>query len=364
MFRSLILKSFLKVIINTQSINQNKIEETIIKMDNSQNIKWGIIGAGIIAGKMADALKISTNCQLYAVASQTPSKAKMFADKYGIENAYSYKEIVNSKEVDVIYVATTHNFHFKNAKLALEHGKHVLVEKPFTVNANEARELVRIAREKNLFLMEAIWVRFLPSLKLLKNKIKNHEIGNVKVFNISFGGFVSPDYEKRLKDPLLAGGVTLDMGIYPISFVCYILDELPIEIKSMTRFSDLGVDEISNYMFRFPSGCFANISTSYNLKMRNEAKIYGTEGFIEFPEFQAGEHFTIFKHLGTNNIKDTIEVIEKNHSNGFIYQVEEVTRCIREGRLESKIISLNETIAIMEVMDKMRAEWGFKYPFE
>ncbi len=333
-------------------------------MDNSQKIKWGIIGAGIIAGKMADALRISPNSQLYAVASQTPSKARMFADKYGIDKAYTYKEIVSSREIDVIYVATTHNFHFENAKLALEHGKHVLIEKPFTVNADEARELVRIAREKNLFLMEAIWVRFLPSLKLLKGKLKNHEIGEVKLFNVSFGGFVSPDYEKRLKDPLLAGGVTLDMGIYPISFVCYLLDELPIDIKSMTRFSDGGVDEISNYMFRFPSGCFANISTSFNLKMRNEAKIYGMKGFIEFPEFQAGEHFTIFKHLGTNNIKGTIEVIEKNHSNGFIYQVEEVTRCIREGKLESKIIPLNETIAIMEVMDKMRSEWGFKYPFE
>jgi predicted dehydrogenase len=209
-----------------------------------------------------------------------------------------------------------------------------------------------------------MWVRFLPSLKSLKNKIQNHEIGEVKVFNISFGGFVSPEYEKRLKDPALAGGVTLDMGIYPISFVCYLLGELPIDIKSMTCFSDLGVDEISNYMFRFPSGCLANISTSYNLKMRNEAKIYGSRGFIEFPQFGAGERFTIFKHEGTNKIKDTIEVLEKNHSNGFIYQVEEVVRCIQEGKLESKIMPLNETIGIMEVMDKMRGEWGFSYPFE
>ncbi len=333
-------------------------------MDNTQKLKWGIMGAGNIAKTMADALKINPNCQLCAVASKSPSKARMFADENGIENAYTYQKIVNSREIDVIYVATTHNFHFDNTRLALEHSKHVLIEKPFTVNAREARELVRKAREKNLFLMEAMWVRFLPSLKSLKNKIQNHEIGEVKVFNISFGGFVSPEYEKRLKDPALAGGVTLDMGIYPISFVCYLLGELPIEIKSMTCFSDLGVDEISNYMFRFPSGCLANISTSYNLMMRNEAKIYGSRGFIEFPQFGAGERFTIFKHGGTNKIKDTIEVLEKNHSNGFIYQVEEVVRCIQEGKLESKIMPLNETIGIMEVMDKMRGEWGFSYPFE
>jgi len=333
-------------------------------MDNKRKLKWGIIGVGNIANTMANTLKITPNNQLYAVASKTPSKARIFADKQGVEHVYSYQEIVNSSEIDIIYVATTHNFHFDNAKLALEHGKHVLIEKSFTVNAKEARELVRIAREKNLFLMEAIWTRFLPSVKMLKKKITNHEIGDVKQINISFGGFAGPDYEKRLNDPALAGGVTLDMGIYAISFVCYLLGELPTDIKSMTRFSDQGVDEISNYMFRFPSGCLTNICTSYNLKMTNEAIIYGMKGFITFPEFSAGQRFTTFKHEGTNDIKDTIEFHENRPGHGFIYQVEEVVRCIQDGKLESKIIPLNETIGIMEVMDKMREEWGFIYPFE
>jgi len=187
---------------------------------NNRKLKWGIIGLGNIATTMADALKIIPNNQLYAVASKTPSKARIFADKHGVENVYSYQEIVNSREIDIIYVATTHNFHFANAKLALEHGKHVLIEKSFTVNAKEARELVRIAREKKLFLMEAIWTRFLPSVKMLKKKITNLEIGDVKQINISYGVFVGPAYEKRLNDPELAGGVSLDMGIYAISFVC------------------------------------------------------------------------------------------------------------------------------------------------
>jgi predicted dehydrogenase len=333
-------------------------------MGSSQDLRWGIIGPGIIANKMADALKLTPNNLLHAVASKTPAKAKIFAERNNVEKVYSYQEIVSSKEVDIIYVATTHNFHFSNAKLALDHGKHVLIEKPFTVNSKEAQELVSLANDKNLFLMEAIWTRFLPSIKLLKSKITNHEIGDVKQINISFGGFVGTEYEKRLKDPALAGGVTLDMGIYPISFVCYLLDELPVNIKSMTRFSDLGVDEISNYLFRFPSGCLTNICTSFNLKMTNDAHIYGTKGFIEFPQFQTGERFTIYKHEGTNNIKDAIEVFEYNHSNGFIYQVEEVTRCIQESKLESNIIPLEETIGIMKVMDKMREEWSFIYPFE
>jgi len=313
-------------------------------MNNIRQLKWGIIGAGNIANKMADTLRITPNNQLFAVASKTPSKAKIFADKNGIENIYSYEEIVNNKEIDIIYVATTHNFHFDNAKLALEHGKHVLIEKPFTINAKQARELARIAREKNLFLMEAIWTRFLPSIKKLKKVITNHEIGEVKQTNISFGVFVEPKYEKRLKEPALAGGVTLDMGIYPISFVCYLLGELPIKIKSMTRFSDLGVDEISNYMFQFPSGCLTNICTSYNLKMANVADVYGTNGFITSPQFPTGEQFTINKHAGQNDIKEGILVFEKNNENGFIYQVEDVSNCLREGKVESKIIPLNYNI--------------------
>ena len=334
------------------------------EMNNNQELKWGIIGVGNIANTMADALKLTPNNQLYAVASKTPSKAKIFADKYGVKHIYNYQEIVNNSEIDIIYVATTHNFHFDNAKLALEHGKHVLIEKSFTVNAKQARELVHIAREKNLFLMEAIWTRFLPSMNMLKKRIANHEIGDVRQINISYGGFVGPHYEKRLKDPALAGGVTLDMGVYAISFICYLLGELPINIKSMARFSDMGVDEISNYMFRFPSGCLANVCTSYNLKMTNEAIIYGTKGFINFPQFSAGKQFTIYKHDGTNDITDTIDVIENNYKNGFIFQVNEVSRCILNGELESKIIPLNETISIMEVMDKMREEWGLTYPFE
>ncbi len=333
-------------------------------MDVIKKLNWGIIGAGIIAGKMAEALKIDPGSLLYAAASKDISKARAFADANNVGYAFSYDEIVNCEEIDIIYVATTHNFHFENAKLALENGKHVLIEKPFTVNAEEARELTNIAKENNLFLMEAVWTRFLPSIKLLKKKIEDDVIGEVKQINISFGGFVVPQYERRLKDPALAGGVTLDMGIYPISFVCYLLGERPADIKSMTHFSDSGVDEISNYLFRFPSGCFASISTSFHLKMNNSATLYGQNGFIEFPQFQVGERFTINLHKGTNNIVESREVFEKNHDNGFIYQVEEVINCIYEGKLESDIIPLKETNSIMEVMDKMRNEWGFVYPFE
>lgn len=329
-----------------------------------KKLNWGIIGAGIIAEKMADALHQNKDSELLAVASKSIDRAQNFSEKNNVPIACSYEKIVNNNDIDIIYVATTHNFHFKNAKLALEHGKHVLVEKAFTVNAPEAETLAKIAENRKLFLMEAIWVRFLPSYKLLKKILADSRIGEVKQINVSFGNFVPPMYEKRLTDPYLAGGVTLDMGVYPINFVCYMLGELPSEVKSMTRFNNSGVDEISDYMFKFPSGCMVTINTSFNLGMKRTAMIYGSKGYIEFPEFQSGEKFFINTHNGTNEIKSTEEIVEKNQENGFIYQVEEVVNCIRDGKIESSVIPIKETVDIMKLMDGMRDEWGFRYPFE
>ena len=212
--------------------------------------------------------------------------------------------------------------------------------------------------------MEAIWVRFLPSYKLLRENLTEGIIGEIKQINITFGRFIPPKYEKRLNDPNLAGGVTLDMGIYPISFVCYMLGELPQKVKSASSFSTSNVDETANYLFKFPSGCLTTINTSFNLYLNNNAVIYGTKGYIEYPDFQEGERFFIHKHSGENTISSVEKIVEKNHKNGFIYQVEEVVNCIQDGATESSIIPIQETIDIMKLMDGMREEWGFKYPFE
>ena len=208
-------------------------------MDNTQKIKWGIIGAGIIAKKMANALKITPNCQLCAVASKTPSKARMFADENGVENAYNYQEIVNSKEIDVIYVATTHNFHFDNAKLALKHGKHVLIEKSFTVNANEARELVRIALEKNLFLMEAMWTRFLPHILKVQQMINDGLIGQPRILQASVGDQKELDPSNRFFNPKLGGGSLIDVGIYAAT-LAHLIFGPPTAIQTLANLSSTG----------------------------------------------------------------------------------------------------------------------------
>lgn len=329
-------------------------------------IRWGILGAGNIAHKLAESVCIDPDSKLVAVASNTPGKAERFVEKYGteIQGCSSYIELVTRDDIDVVYVATTHNLHFENTLLALEHDKHVLVEKPFTVNASDAEKLADLARSKSLFLMEAIWVRFLPSIRYLKSLLKEGVIGDLQYFNLSFGIPLDNKYSPRLLDPALAGGVTLDMGIYPITFINFMLDELPAQMSSMCLPAETGVDEVATYQFKYSCQCMASVGTSFRLKTRHEALIYGSKGYIEFPDFQHGDTFSIHTHNGSREIESSETVHIENHQNGFIYQVAEVADCLRKGKVESDTITLNETIATMKLMDSMREEWGLKYPFE
>lgn len=330
----------------------------------SHTLRWGIIGAGIIAHKFADAVKLVNHNVLATVASKDTLRAENFARQHHIIAESSYQTLVERSDLDIVYIATTHNFHYENALLALRHGKHVLVEKPFTVNAEQARTLVALAREKQLFLMEAIWVRFLPTMQKLKELLSRGVIGDIKAFNLSFGGFAPEHYLPRLVDPELAGGVTLDMGIYPITFINYFLGALPTAHKSFARMSDRGVDEIATYQFQYDSGCLATVITSFNLMTKFEAMIYGAKGYIEFPRFQEGNEFHLYIHNGMREI-ESCEIIKCDHNkNGFIYQIKEIQQLIQQGKLESPVISLDETIQTMALMDSMRADWGFRYPCE
>lgn len=329
-----------------------------------QPIRWGILGTGNIAHKLANAVQYDWDSQLVACASRTPGKAQAFAEHYGIDAHDQYEALLAREDIDVVYIATTHNAHHEIGRLALTYDKPVLMEKPFTVSAGEADDLIGLARSRSLFLMEAIWTRFLPAHRALRQELQDGLIGEVKHLTASFGGFAPPHYAPRIQDPDRAGGVTLDMGIYPISLFCFLLGETPSEIESMARFSDRGVDEIASYLFRFPSGALATIATSFNLKMKQEALIYGGSGYIEYPNFQSGTEFIHYRHDGANDILDIQSHPFLQEENGFVYQVAEVVRCLRAGETESPTIPLDESRAIMAVMDKMRADWGLRYPFE
>ncbi len=325
---------------------------------------WGIMGAGIIARKMTEALRQNKRCKLLYIGSKSAERAKNFAGELKIPRYGSYEALLGDPEIDVVYVATTHNFHYANAKMALEYGKHLLVEKPFTVNAAQADELIQIARGRGLFLMEAIWTRFLPSWMKIRELLRAGAIGEVRFIDMVFGKIVPPHFEKRLNDPALAGGTTLDLGIYPISFCSYMMGEVPEKSGSMCHPGKYGVDETAAYQLAFSNGAIAQIGSSFNIRMDDRAVIYGTRGIIDFPGFPGGDHFRIRMHEGGDEAFKEEHVVLEQEKNGFIYEVEEVLSCLDRGRSESSVISLKESRDLMEVMDGMRHSWGLVYPDE
>ncbi len=256
-------------------------------------LNWGIMGAGIIADKMARAVEGADRCTLTAVGSKSPERARIFAERHPTATPCTYEELAARTDIDVVYVATTHNFHFENIAAALKAGKHVLAEKPITVNAAEIRKLKKTANERGLFLMEGMWTRCLPAVKALKQNLQEGAIGEVKAAQISFGNNAPDRYRNRLESPELAGGVTLDMGVYPISVACHLMGSLPEKVQSMAHICESGVDDTAHYLLRFSAGRFASLSASFNLKKDNVAHIYGTKGRITMPDFHQGDHFEI-----------------------------------------------------------------------
>lgn len=323
--------------------------------------RWGILGAGIIARKMAEAIHATDGSELLAVGSKSRDRARRFAEEMNVPRAGDYEALLTDPEIDIVYVATTHNFHHANALLALEHGKHVVIEKPITVNAAEARELIDSARRKGLFLMEAMWSRFLPSWVRMRELIRDGAIGDVRLIDVTFGKFAPPQFEKRLNDPALAGGATLDIGVYPISFACYIAGETPVTSSSTARLNPAGVDELAAYQLSFPTGAAAQIATSFNLRMEDRAAVYGTHGYIVFSDFPGGAEFTVCHHGGDNEACREERVSLEQAQNGFVYQVADVTACLDRGLTESAVMPVEESRDIIALIDGMREQWGVRY---
>ncbi|MCG8452688.1 MAG: Gfo/Idh/MocA family oxidoreductase [Spirochaetales bacterium] len=325
---------------------------------------WGIMGAGLIAQEMARAIALCSETELRGVGSQSLKRAQDWVQKFPDVDALSYNELLNRKDIQAVYVATTHNFHKDCVLAALKAGKHVVVEKPFCVNQKEAREMAELARQSHLFLMEALWVRFLPSHQKLKSILASGVIGEIHQVSAVFGKFVEECYRPRLIDPSLAGGATLDLFCYPLSIISHLLDALPLRVVSDCRKSKTGVDEISNAILRYPSGVLAQVSASYDLRMESRMMFYGTLGHIECPEAPFGKTFIIHKHDGTNHVISQESLTVDDGSVGFLHQLQEAVRCIQSGLMESPIIPVAESVALMGVMDGMRREWGLLYPFE
>ena len=321
---------------------------------------WGILGAGKIARKLVKSSWSVPGCKVLAVASNTPGKAADFASDLEIEKAYGcYEDLVADPEIDIVYIANTHNSHESAALMALQAGKHVLCEKPLAVNAEQAGRMISTARKNQRFLMEGMWTRFLPAIQQVRSWLKQQRIGKVKQVHASFG--IDLMHVQRITDPNLAGGALLDLGIYPISFASMVCDgEVPVSIHSTVEKLETGVDGAANMLFEYSTGVWADLKCSCMYALPTEAWIIGEKGLIQVPaDFYASQ-----KAILTVEGDEEFASFPAERQQSFKYQMKEVQDCIQNGLLESKAMPLDETLAIARTMDNLRNEWGIRYPFE
>lgn len=325
-----------------------------------EKINWGILGCGSIANKFAEALQKTEGAVLKAAAARNIDRARAFSRTWGFERSYgSYQDLVNDKDIDIIYVATPHSYHFAHTKLCLEAGKAVLCEKPFTVNSQQLEVLISLAREKKLFLMEALWSRFLPGIIHAKSIIETGKIGKIISMEVDFGINFPYDPKHRMYDPYLAGGALLDIGIYPLFLSLYLFGE-PEVLLAHSVLNDNNIDLTTSLITRSKEGAVCHLNSTTQANTPVKARIFGTKGNIEF----ANWWFTPVDI--TLRIDGQEEEIFKFPPivNGYEYEAIEAGRCLLEGILESDIMSHEFSRLIMKQMDKIRQMTGIRYPDE
>ncbi|RYG04011.1 MAG: Gfo/Idh/MocA family oxidoreductase [Chitinophagaceae bacterium] len=327
----------------------------------SKTYKWGILGAGRIARKFANDLKYVEGARLYAVGARTADSAHEFAIEFADVKEYdSYKKLVSDPEVDAIYVATPHGFHHEHVMLCLEHGKAVLCEKAFAINTREAKEMIALAQSKKVFLMEALWTKFNPHYLKTMALIRSGKIGKVKSLHANFGFKPFEPVPQRLFDPLLGGGTLLDIGIYNVFIALSVLGR-PDVIEATAELSDKGIDMQLSVLFKYKGGEQAQLFSSFYTDLSNECDICGEEGRIRMGTRFFAPDTSITYYEGK---PDTAEVIPYHREQGFGYQYEarHVQECLTGGLIESPVVTWNDTIVQMEVMDEIRKLIGVSYP--
>ena len=319
-------------------------------------VRWGILGAGGIAHKLAEAVNRYTQSEVVAVGSRSLEKAQAFAEHMGVLSAFgSYEELVSDPDVDVVYVASPHSHHHEHTLLAIEAGKHVLCEKAFTQNSAQAREVVDAARAKGVFLMEAMWTRHLPHMHALRQLIADGEIGDIVSLQADHGQLLT--HVERMWNPELAGGALLDLGVYPIAFAHNILG-VPEHITAKGRMRDTGVDGQVSMVFDYPTAQ-ASLTTTMEARTPNMGLIGGAHGRVVIEDtFYTPTAFTVEKTDGTSWFFDG------DVPNGFQYEAAEVARRIHAGDTESELHTLEQSLEIMEIMDTVREQIGLVYPNE
>jgi predicted dehydrogenase len=327
--------------------------------EKPKRIRWGVLATGGIAAAFtAELLALKDDAEVVAVASRGDASARAFAERFGIPRAYgSWTALADDPEVDVVYVATPHSAHRVAAGLCLGAGKAVLCEKSFTVNAVEARELVELARAKDCFLMEAMWMYCNPVIRRLAGLVRDGAIGEVRAVHADFGLGGPFEPEHRLRDPAQGGGALLDLGVYPVSFAQLLLGE-PDEVQAWARLTEEGVDANTGILLGYDSGAVAVLSCSITAGTATTATVTGTEGRIEVPHgFFHTDRFVVHRD-GREPEEFTAP------ASSLRYEAEEVMRCLRAGERESPLVPLDGSLAVMRTLDTVRDRIGVHYPGE
>ena len=295
-----------------------------------------------------------------AVGSRREESARQFAEEYGIPKYYgSYEELAADPEVEAVYVATPNNFHYENCKMCLNAGKHVLCEKPFTTNADEARELYRLAEEKGLFIMEAFWIRFLPVYNCLQKVLEGEVIGQVRHIRCEYGFIAKGARKDRKFASSLGGGALLDIGIYNLGFLHMITKAAPESFQSQVHINGYGTDDFSTIQLSYPGGCTAYCAQSIGMVMDRQAVMFGEKGTISFQDYQHAESFCVRLYDGQEYMVKVPFAI-----NGFEYQIKETSRCVAEGRSASDKFTPEDSLTVLQLMDDIRKSWGMKFEYE
>lgn len=322
-------------------------------------MKIGVLGTGGIVKSVTPTLKSMENMECYAIASRTLERAQQAAKEYGYEKAYgSYEELVADPEVELVYIATPHSRHYDDMVLCIEHKKSVLCEKAFTMNAKQAKHIKELAEREGVFVAEAIWTRYMPSRNMIREIVESGIVGNVTTLTANLSYVISQNY--RIVAPELAGGALLDVGVYGVNFATMHFGEDIERIESSVQFTETGVDGRESITIFYKDGRMAVLTHGIYARSDRKGIFYGDKGYIVVENINNPQSILVYDLQ--DQLIEHVDVPEQ--ISGYEYQFKECAECIHSGRIESKSMPLDDSIFVMEVMDKLRSDWGLVYPQE
>ncbi len=322
-------------------------------------MKLAILGPGSIAHTVAPALVRLPEIECYAVASRDLARAQQFAEKFGFEKAYgSYEQMLADPQVELVYIATPHSHHYEQMKLCLAHGKHVICEKAFTINAAQAREVFALAEQRGLYVAEAIWTRYMPSRQIIQQVIDSGIIGDLNVVTANLSYKINQN--RRLVDPDLAGGALLDVGVYGLNFALMHFGTELARVESSVQMTPTGVDGMESITLFFENGRMAVLNHSMYARSDRKGIFHGNRGYAVVENINNPQSVSVYG-MGDELIAHYSVPAQIN---GYEYEFQEAVRCIRAGKTQSESMPAAETVRVMELMDTLRAQWGMTYPQE